>query len=198
MVSVGDDDVACADEPADRRGHDADRAGAGDEDVFARELERQRAVHGVAERVEARADLVGHPGRQDICVRRGHAHVLGERPGPLHADADRVAAQVTPPGPAVAAMPAGHMTLDSNALPGREAAHLAADLRDRALELMTDDERHRDRLLRPGIPVPDVKIGAADRRVMDPHQEIVRTDRRTRDVLEPDPRLAPALDERAH
>src|SRR6266480_2126997 len=118
--------------------------------------------------------------------------------GSRHADADRVAAQMTPPGPAVAAMPAGHMTLDGNALPGREAAHLAADLRDRALELMTDDERHRDRLLRPGIPVPDVKIGAADRRVMDPHQEIVRTDRRTRDVLEPDPRLAPALDERAH
>src|SRR5438093_11753204 len=193
VVSVGDDDVACADEPADRRGHDADRAGAGDEDVFARELERQRAVHGVAERVEARADLVGHPGRQDIRVRRGHADVLGERPGPLHADADRVAAQVTPPGPAIAAMPAGHMTLDSNALPGREAAHLAADLRDRALELMTDDERHRDRLLRPGVPVPDVKIGAADRRVVDAHQEVVWTDRRSRDVLEPDPRLAPAL-----
>src|SRR5439155_1164270 len=198
VVAVGDDDVACADESADRRGHHADRARAGDEDIFASELERQRAVHGVAERVEAGADLVGHPRRQDVRVRRRNADVLGECARPLHADTDRVAAEMTPPGAAVAAMPAGHMALDRDALAYYETAHLAADLGDRALELVTDDERDRDRLLRPRVPIPDVKIGAADRRVVDAHEEIVGADRGTRGVLEPDPRLSAALHERAH
>ena len=57
-VDVGDDDVARADMAGDRRGHDADRPRAGDQHVLADEVEGQRGVDGVAERVEDRADLV--------------------------------------------------------------------------------------------------------------------------------------------
>ena len=40
------------------RRHDADRPGAGDEHVLADEIEGQRSVHGIAERIEDGADLV--------------------------------------------------------------------------------------------------------------------------------------------
>jgi hypothetical protein len=90
------------------------------------------------------------------------------------------------------------VALDRDALTRLEPRHLAADLGDRALELVADDEWHRDGLLGPRVPVPDVQVGTADRRVVDTHEEVVRADRRPRGVLEPDARLAAALHERAH
>ena len=36
----------------DRHGHATDRTGAGDEHIFAHEIERKRGMHGVAERIE--------------------------------------------------------------------------------------------------------------------------------------------------
>ena len=62
VADVGDHDVPGARVPHDRRGHDADRPGAGDEDVLAEHRERQRGVDGVAERVEDRGH-VGVDGR---------------------------------------------------------------------------------------------------------------------------------------
>ena len=59
VVDVGDDDVARADVRGDRRRHDADRPGAGDQHVLADQVEGQRGVHRVAERIEDRGDLVG-------------------------------------------------------------------------------------------------------------------------------------------
>ena len=53
-VHVGDHDVARAGVPGHRRGHHADRAGAGDQHVLAEHGEGQRRVHGVAERIEDR------------------------------------------------------------------------------------------------------------------------------------------------
>ena len=46
--------------------------------------------------------------------------------------------------------------------PGRKSVHVGADLDDLADELVPDHHRHRDRLLRPGVPVVDVQVGAAD------------------------------------
>jgi hypothetical protein len=43
---------------ADRHRHDADRAGAGDQDVLAHHVVGQRGMNGVAERVEDRRDVV--------------------------------------------------------------------------------------------------------------------------------------------
>ncbi len=55
VVDVGDDDMTRADVAGDRRRHDADRPCAGDQHVLADEVERQRGVRCVAERVEYRA-----------------------------------------------------------------------------------------------------------------------------------------------
>ena len=57
-----------------------------------------------------------------------------------------------------------------------EAAHLAADLDDLADKFVADDHRHRNGLLRPLVPVPDVDVGAADRRLADPDQHVVGAD----------------------
>src|SRR3546814_4059749 len=49
---IGNDDMACADPFADTGSDDADRAGAGDQYVLADHVELQRAMRGVAERIE--------------------------------------------------------------------------------------------------------------------------------------------------
>ena len=64
-VHVGDDDVAGAGVPDHRRGHDADRPGAGDQHVLAQHVERQGGVHGVAERIEDRLHVAVNAGACD-------------------------------------------------------------------------------------------------------------------------------------
>ena len=70
-IDVGDDDLARADALRDQRAHDADRPGAGDQHVLADQIEGQRGVHGIAERIEDRGDLVRHVvgDRHDIVLR---------------------------------------------------------------------------------------------------------------------------------
>ena len=116
VVDVGDHDVARADEARDRGRHDADRAGAGDQHVLADQVEGQRGVGGVAERIEDRGDVVADRVGQLEGVVGGDRQVLGERPGTIDADADRVAAQVPPAGAAVAAVAAGDVALARDAV----------------------------------------------------------------------------------
>jgi hypothetical protein len=72
-VDVGDDDLARADALRHQRAHDADRAGAGDQHILADQIEAERRVHGVAERIEDRAHFSsGHrQGSNDIVLRDG-------------------------------------------------------------------------------------------------------------------------------
>ncbi|MGW2406806.1 3-hydroxyacyl-CoA dehydrogenase NAD-binding domain-containing protein, partial [Streptomyces sp. NPDC001739] len=76
--------------PGHRRRHQADRPRAGDQDVLADQRERQRGVHGVAERVEDRGDVEVHRDAVHPHVRRGQCHVLGE--GAVPADTEPVEA----------------------------------------------------------------------------------------------------------
>jgi hypothetical protein len=80
-IDVGDDDLARADGLGDQRAHDADRPGAGHQHVLADQVEGQRGVDGIAERIEDRGDLVGHVvGDGDDIVRR-QRDIFGEVPG---------------------------------------------------------------------------------------------------------------------
>src|SRR5262249_59816711 len=94
----------------------------------------------------------------------GHRHgdVFGECAGALHADALRVLAQVAAAGQAVAAVAADDVPLGADDLAGVEVLDVGTDLDDAADELVADDQRHRDGALRPGVPLPDVQVGAAD------------------------------------
>ena len=101
----------------------------------------------------------------------------------------RVLAQVPPAGQAVAAAAADDVPLAADDLAGVEVVDVRADLDDPADELVADDHRHGDRLLRPGVPVVDVHVGAADAGAQHLDQHVVDADRRHRHLLEPEARL---------
>ena len=190
--------MARPDVPRDRRRHDADRPGSGDEDVLADQVEREGGVHGVAERVEEGGDVVGDLLGNPEDVHRRDRDEFGEAAGALHAQADRVAAQVALPGAAVAAMAAGDVPFGADPFTPGEAGHRASDGRDLAGELVADDHRHRDGFLRPRVPVEDVDVGAADRRLPDPDEQVVGPELGDGDFREPQTRLALRLDQRLH
>ncbi|MCY1356045.1 hypothetical protein D9M69_424840 [compost metagenome] len=185
-VDVGDHHLARTRALGNQCPHDADRPGAGDEHVLADEIEGKGGVHGIAERVEDRRDLVGHVvrDRHDVIFRQ--ADELAEGTRAVDADAERVAAQMPAAGAAVAAFAADDMALARHPLADMVLGDGRADLGDLAHELMADDHRHRDGLLRPLVPVPDVHVGAADRRFLHLDQHVVRADLRHRHPLHPE------------
>jgi hypothetical protein len=94
----------------------------------------------------------------------------------------------------MSASAAGDMPFAAYQIAGLEIRHLRSHLDNLTNELVPDNHRHRDRLLRPGIPFFDVHIGAANSCAVDANQDIVGTDRRFWDVLEPQARLRSAFD----
>ena len=182
----------------DRHRHDADRARAGDEHILADDVERERRVSGVAERVENRGNLIVDRGRQLEHIGRGYGQIFGECAGAIHADAEGVAAQVPASGAAIAAVSAGDVSLARDPIAGAEAAHLAADLDDLARILVTHGHRHRHRLLRPGVPVVDMHVGAANGGATHFDEDVVVADRGLRHILHPDPGFRASLDQCFH
>ena len=121
-----------------------------------------------------------------------------ERALTIHADALRVRAKMTPAGETVSAMSADDVTFAGDEIARRKTFHAIADAIDDADEFMADDHRHRDRLLRPRVPVINVNVGAADRVFMNPNEDIVAADFRNRNFFEPQTRLGFALHDRLH
>jgi hypothetical protein len=121
--------------PGDRDRHEADRAAAGDEHVLD-EREGQRGVHGVAERVEDRAELGRHIGVVHPDVRGGKGEVLRIRAVALHAESDRADAHLPAAGAAVAAHAAHDVPLAGDAVADRDVVHQRAHLDDLAVELV--------------------------------------------------------------
>src|SRR5262249_17932635 len=146
----------------DGRRHHPDGTGPGDEDVLTHQVEGERGVHRVPQRVEERGDLVGNLLRHPEDVERREGDVLGEAAGPVDAQAHGVPAQVALPGAAVPAVATGDVPLAAHPVADLEAGDLGAELGDLAHELVPDHHRDLDGLLRPRVPVPDVNVGAAD------------------------------------
>ena len=129
-------------------------------------------------------------GGHDEHVLGGNDDVLGERARPGDADAGVVVAELAAPALAVAAMAARDVALAGDSLTDLEADDVGAELLDLAHELVTDHHRHGNRRLRPRIPVEDVQVGAADRRLAHPDQHVAVAGRRLGHVLEPQPGFA--------
>ena len=72
--------------------------------------------------------------------------------------------------------PQDDMPLGTDNLAGVEIPDVGADLDDAADKLVTDDQRHRDRPPRPGVPFVDVQIGAADAGAQNLDEDIVDAD----------------------
>ena len=100
---------------------------------------------------------------------------------------------MTPAGEAIAAMTADDVAFGCDQFAFLEIGHRAPDLIDDADEFMSDDQRHRDRLLRPRVPVINMDIGAADRRLLHANANVVRPDLRHGNFLQFEPRLGAAL-----
>ena len=75
---------------------------------------------------------------------------------------------------------------------------LGADVFDYAHELVANGHGDGNGGLRSLVPVDDVEISSADRRLGDPDQHVVGFGGGALDFLEPDTWLASSLDERLH
>ena len=78
------------------------------------------------------------------------------------------------PGPAVEADAARDVALRGHVVALRDVADRAPDRDDRPAELVPERERRLHALRRPLVPALDVQIGAADRRRLDPDEDLVR------------------------
>jgi hypothetical protein len=86
-------------------------------------------------------------------------------------------------------MSARDVTLADNEIAAREPFHVIADKIDNADKFVADRHRHRDRFLRPGVPVIYVDVGAADGRFHDADEHIICADFGNRNFLEPQARF---------
>jgi hypothetical protein len=101
-------------------------------------------------------------------------------------------------GTTVAAHAAGNMSFGGNPVSNTEALYLNATLDDLTTEFVPDGHWYRDRFTCPVIPLIDMDVGAAYRSSFDPDQDIVVSDRRLVDILEPDTTLGFRFNECTH
>ena len=73
----------------------------------------------------------------------------------------------------VATFTAYDMTFAIDQITFLVALHIRADFLDRANEFMADHHRRFDRFLRPVVPIIDMHIRAADRRLFDLDQHVI-------------------------
>ena len=105
---------------------------------------------------------------------------------------------MTTAGKAVAAAPAGHVSFAADNVAGMEVVHVRADFDNLSNEFMPDHHRHRNRLLRPLVPVVDMDVGAADAGVAHADEHIVDAILRFGNILQPQAALAAALRQCLH
>ena len=77
------------------------------------------------------------------------------------------------PGEAIAAVSTGDVSLAHHQIAARKSFHVVTDSINDAGKLMTDGHRHWNGFLRPVIPVVDVHVSTADRRLQHPDQNVI-------------------------
>ncbi len=171
----------------------------GHQHVFADEIEGERGVDGIAERIEDRCDLVRDIVGDGNDIGFRNADELAEGARPVDADAERIAAQMPPARHGSCGTCRRRYGLRRRHVRRRwylvTAEPISAISPD---EFVTDHHRHRNGLLRPLIPVPDMHVRAADRRFLHPDQHVVRADFRHRHVLHPEADFGLRLDQCFH
>src|SRR5690606_21256547 len=161
VVDVGHDDIARAHMPRDGRGHGAYGAGTRDEHIFSDQVEGERRMCGIAERIEYRDQFIRHVVGYLEGVECRQRQVIGECAGTVYADTRCVAAQVPSACPAIAAEAAGNVPFAGHPVPDPETGDLLADGHDLAHILMADVHGHRYRARRPIVPFPDMDVRPA-------------------------------------
>src|SRR5262249_24406439 len=103
----------------------------------------------------------------------------------IDADAKCIWAKMPPSSQTIAAMSAGDVSLANYEIAAGKAFHVIADSINHTGKLVTDGHRHWNGFLRPVIPVVNVHVGAADRRLQHPNQPLIAANFRNRSVFEP-------------
>ena len=197
-IHVGHDDVPGPGVPDDLCRHDADRPSAGDQHVLAEQIELERGVHGVPERVEDRRHIAVDVRIVSPDVGHRQREVFGERARAIDADPLRILAEVAAACEAVAAVAADDVAFAADDLADGVILDVRADLDDPPHEFVADDHRHGDGLLGPGVPLIDVDVGAADAGAEDLDEDVIDADGRNRHLLQPEALAGFLLDEGLH
>ena len=197
-VDVGDHHMPRAGMFRHRSRHDADGARSSDQHVLPQQVETQRRMHRVAQRVENGADFVRNVIRQRHHVECRQFQILGKGALLVHPDAAGAGVQVELACPALARVGLDQMPLARAALTHHQICNIAPDFDDLARELMAGDHRHRHSVRCPFVPVPDVNIGAANSGLLHLDQHLVGADLRHRRLHHPQTLLRMALFQRLH
>lgn len=155
-------------------------------------------MNGISERIEDTSNFDVYARIVMPDIRHGKADVLGEASRTIHADAAGMGTQVTPARETVAAPSANYVTFSADKLARKEVRHIRSDCRDFANKLMADHHGNRDSFARPGIPLVNVHVGAADGGAPNPNQNIVNPNLRDGNLSEGQPRLRTALHKGLH
>jgi len=155
-------------------------------------------VDGVAKRVEERDDVLRDRGVDLADVAAGDREELGEGAGAVDADFLGVRAEVAAAGEAVAAAVADDVPFAGNEFAGADVGDAGADGFDNTAEFVADGHRHRDGAFGPGVPFPDVEVGAADGGLADFDQDVHRADFAGGDVLEGESGAGGGFDQGLH
>src|SRR5579883_580628 len=99
---------------------------------------------------------------------------------------------------AIATASAGDMPLAAYNVSGEEVVYVRSNLDNFSDKLMSDGHRHRNRLLRPLVPLINVNISSADTRVAHTNQHIIDADCGFCNVFQPQSALCAALHQCFH
>ena len=140
-------------------------------------------MHCIAERVKDSGNFISDVVRYWHNVVLRQTQVLCKGAGSIYSDTQCVSAQVSAACAAVAACAANDMAFTGHPLATVEFFYCSAGLNDIATEFMTDNHRRRDSPGGPLIPVPDVYICTANRRLFYLDQDLVRPGSRNVNLL---------------
>ena len=124
--------------PGDGCRHDPDRPGAGDQNIFSENIERESRVNGIAERIEDRGGVAVHARIVPPDIRHRQSDEFCETSRPVHADARRVRTKMPSSGHAVAASAADDVSFTGDQFAGMKVIDIGSDFNDLAHKLMAD------------------------------------------------------------
>jgi hypothetical protein len=99
---------------------------------------------------------------------------------------------------AVATAPANHVSLTGDQLTRLEVVDIRPDFNDLADEFVANHHGYGNRLLRPLIPIEDVKVGAANSSSQNANEDVVDSDGGLGNVSQPQTRFSSGFDQSFH
>src|ERR1700691_4622646 len=141
-----------------------------------------RVTEGIVDRSHFLVDLWIMPPN----VGHGQRNEFSKGSRSIHAHAQRMRTQVPPSCQAIAAAATDHMPLATHDIAWIEVVDVRAHFDDLADKFVPDGHRHRNRLLRPGVPLVDMNVGAADAGISNANQNVVDTDGRLSNLFQPE------------